>query len=177
MILATSNSSPGFMFSTLSVINGGTLTLNNFSGNITIATSINVDGTSTFNTALSTTPLPSLVTFNGPVNYNQTGTQTVSAATYSYLKLSGTGVKTLATGTTTIPGNGTLEMSGVATSPTLALGGGTLSISSTGTNLIYSSTGSQTATATEWNTNFQNVTINNTAGVSMAGLTRTISGS
>ena len=176
MILATSNVAGGFRFSTINILNGGALTLNNFPGNITIGISISVDATSTFNTALTNLTLPSSVTFNGIVNYNQAGAQTINAVTYSYLKLSGIGAKTLETGMTTIPANGTLEMSGIATSPTL-VSGGTLNISSTGTNLLYSSAGFQIATVTEWNSGFQNVTINNTAGVSMAGLARSISGS
>ena len=176
MILSTSNMADGFLFSTINISNSGTLTLNNFSGNITIGTSISVDATSTFNTALTSLTLPPAITFNGTVNYNQTGAQTINAVTYAYLKLSGTGVKTLEAGTTIIPANGTLEMSGIPTSPTL-ISGGTLSISSTGTNLVYSSSGSQTATAAEWNANFQNITINNSTGVSMAGLARTILGS
>ena len=175
MILATSNVAGGFRFSTLNITNGGTLTLNNFNGNISIGTSISVDGTSTFNTALSTTPLPSSVIFNGVVNYNNSGVQTISAATYSYLKLSGTGAKTLG-GSISIPANGTLEMSGVSTSPTLGLGSNTLTVSSTGTTLIYSSAANQTASANEWNTNFQNVTINSGATVSMANLNNIING-
>ena len=55
MILATTNVATGFMFSTINVVNGGSLTLNNFSGNISIGTSINIDATSTFNTALTIT--------------------------------------------------------------------------------------------------------------------------
>ena len=135
---ATSNGSTGFMFSTLNVTNSGTLTLNNLGGDISISTSINVDPTSILNTALNSLTLPASVTFSGVVNYDQSGAQTISAATYSYLKLSRTGAKTLG-GTVNIPANGTLEMSGIATSPTLNLGGNSLNISSTGTTLIYSS--------------------------------------
>lgn len=178
MILSTTTGIGGFQLSTINITNGGTLTLDAFSGLIKIANSLNVDATSYFNTALTTTPLPSTFNFNGVVNYNQAGDQTIPAASYSFLKISGKGIKTLGTGTTTIPNNGTLEMSGIATSPTLALVG-TLSVSSTGSNLIYSSSGNQTATSNEWDQNFQNVTINNasTSGVSMAGLTRSVSGS
>ncbi len=178
MVLATSTGVGGFQFSSINVSNAGTLSFNNFSGNITIATSINVDATSTFNTALTGLTLPALVTFNGVVNYNNnisTGAQTINAVTYAYLKISGIGIKTLQAGITTIPANGTLEMSGVVTSPTL-VSGGTLNISPIGTTLIYSSAGTQTATAVEWNGNFQNVTVDNTAGVSMTGLTKVISG-
>ncbi len=177
MILATSTLAGGFQFSELNIINGGTLTLQNFSGNITIGTSINLDVTSTFNTAISNLTLPSSVTFNGVVNYNHSGAQTINASTYSYLKLSGTGPKTLG-GNTSIPANGTLEISGVAASPTLDLGGNSLTVSSTNTTLIYSSAVNQIASNDEWNNNFQNVTvtINNGKSVSMAGLAKTING-
>ena len=177
MALATTTGTGGFQFSTLNIINGGTLTLQNFSGNITIGASINIDATSKFNTALTSLTLPSSATFNGVVNYNHAGAQTISAATYSHLKLSGDSVKTLGAGTTIIPANGTLEMSGVATSPTLDSGGNTLSVSPVSTTLIYSSTANQTASTHEWKDNFQNVTVNNGAIVSMAaGLIKTING-
>ena len=178
MELLTSTGTTGFQLSAINVTNGGNFILDHFTtGLINIGSSISIDATSTFSTALTTTTLPALVTFNGTVNYNYAGPQTVSAATYNYLKLSGTGVKTLG-GNTTIPANGTLEMSGVATSPTLTLSGYTFSVSNSGTNLLYTSTGTQTATTNEWNPNFQNITINNSSavGVSMGGLTRTISG-
>ena len=178
MVLQTSTGTTGFMFSSITVTNGGTFTLNHFTGSgiISISTAMNVDATSVFNTALTTTPLPSSVVYDGLVNYNYGGAQTISAASYSHLQLSGTGLKTLGTGTTTIPANGTLEMS-VPTNPAFSLGGNTFTVSSINTNLIYSSAASQTA-GTEWiDPNFQNVTINNLAGVSMAGLARTINGS
>lgn len=178
MVLETTTGTVGFQFSTIDVTNGGTLTLNPFNGLINISNSINVSAGSFFNTALTTTLPPPTVNLVGTVNYNRAGNQTIIPATYNYLKISGTGTKTLG-GSTTIPNNATLEMSGVATSPTLSLGPGTLSVSSTGSNLIYSSTGSQAASANEWDPNFQNVTINNTSstGVGMTGLSRTISGS
>jgi len=178
MVLATTNGGTGgFNFSSVQVINNGTLTLNNFSGNISISNSIIVDAASTLNVALGTNfSLPASVSFNGVVNYNHTGAQTIPAATYSYLKLSGTGIKTLGAGTTIIPANGILEMSAVATSPTLNVSGNTLTISPSNTTLIYSSSGAQTATANEWNADFYNVTVNNPSGVSMAGLNRSVNG-
>lgn len=176
MTLATSTGTGGFNFSTIAVTNNGTLNLNNFNGNISIANALSVDATSTLNNALASFLLPALVDFSGVVNYNYTGVQTIPAATYKYLKISGSGTKTLGAGTTAIPANGVLEMSGVAASPTLALGGNTLSASSDATTLIYSSSTAQTATVNEWNSAFYNVIINNTSGVSMAGLNRSISG-
>ena len=177
MELATSNKATGFQLSSINVSNGGIFTLDNFSGLINIASSINVDATSTFNTALTATPLPASVTFNGIVNYNNTAAQTITAATYNYLKLSGKGTKTLGAGTTIIPAGGTLEMSGVATSPTLDLNGNILSVSNSGTNLLYTSAGAQTASTNEWNVNFQNITINNASGVSMKNVSRAVQGS
>ncbi|MEO8416539.1 MAG: hypothetical protein ABI472_22940 [Ginsengibacter sp.] len=178
MILSTTTGTGGFQFSSLNIINGGVLTLLPFGsgGLINIGTSIHVDATSTFNTALPVTLLPPLVTFSGVVNYNNMGAQTITPVTYEYLKLSGNGAKTLGSGTTTIPANGTIDMSGIATSPTL-VAGGTLNVSSSGTNLMYSSAGTQTATANEWDPNFENITINNVTGVNMTGLSRTIVGS
>lgn len=177
MTLATSNGGTGgFNFSSIAVKNNGTLNLNNFNGNISIANALSVDETSTLNNALASFSLPASVDFSGVVNYNHTGAQTIPSATYHYLKISGSGTKTLGAGTTSIPANGVLEMSGVAASPTLALGGNTLTVSSNATTLIYSSTAAQTATANEWNFAFYNVIINNTSGVSMAGLSRSING-
>ncbi|TWI81261.1 putative secreted protein (Por secretion system target) [Lacibacter cauensis] len=176
MTLATSNTTGGFNFSSIAVTNNGTLNLNNFNGNISITNSLGVDAASTLNIALPNFILPASVNFSGVVNYNHTGAQTIPAAAYTYLRISGSGVKTLGAGTTSIPANGILEMSGVAPSPTLALGGNTLAVSSDATTLIYASAAAQTATANEWNSGFYNVVINNASGVSMAGLSRSISG-
>ncbi len=177
MELATSTGTGGLQLSVVNVTNSGIFILDNFSGLINISTSINVDATSVFNTALITTPFSPVTTFAGLVSYNNTGAQTITAATYPYLKLTGSGIKTLGSGITSIPANGTLEISGTTSSATLALGGNTFSVSSSGTNLLYTSAASQTATANEWDANFQNITINNLAGVSMGGLSRTIKGS
>lgn len=177
MVLATTNGGTGgFNFSSVQLINNGTLTLNNFSGNISIATSISVDASSNLNIALADFSLPASVSFNGVVNYNHTGAQTIPAAMYSYLRLNGSGIKTLGAGTTIIPVNGILEMSGAATSPTFNTGGNTFTVSPSNTTLIYSSAGTQTATTNEWNADFYNITVNNASGVSMAGLNRSVNG-
>src|SRR5665213_1152200 len=177
MILATSNKTGGFQFSTINVANSGTLTLQAFTGLINITTSITIDPGGIFQTALGTTPLPALVAFKGLVNYNNAGAQTISAANYTYLKLDGTGTKTLGAGTTSIPANGTLEMAGTASSMIMAAGGNTFSVSPTGTNLIYSATSNQNAGSEDWNPNFQNITVNSSATVSMTGLSRVVNGS
>lgn len=176
MTLATSTGTGGFNFSSLSVTNNGILNLNNFTGSISIANSLSIDASSTLNNALVNFLLPPSVNFSGLVNYNHTGVQTIPSSTYKHLKLSGSGTKTLGTGITYIPDSGILEMSGAVSSPTLALGGNTLSVSNVATTLVYSSAVAQTASAAEWNAGFRNVTINNAAGVSMAGLVRTITG-
>lgn len=177
MTLATTNGGAGgFNFSSIQLINSGTLNLNNFSGNISIANAISVDATSSLNVALANFSLPASVSFNGIVNYNHTGAQTIPAATYNYLKLSGTGTKSLGSGTTILPANATLEMSGVAPSPTFNIGGNTFNVSSSNTTLIYSSAGTQTTTTNEWNSDFYNVTVNNASGVSMAGLNGSVNG-
>lgn len=124
---------------------------------------------------------------NGTVEYsrsNSTGNQTfiknsyvgsVKLLSYKNLILSGIGTKTtLDTFATDIIANGTLTMSGGA----LAVGtnGASFSVNSTGTTLIYSGSSAQTATSIEWLTNFQNLTINNSSGVSIGGLSRTVNG-
>ncbi|MBI5464820.1 MAG: T9SS type A sorting domain-containing protein [Ignavibacteriales bacterium] len=66
-------------------------------------------------------------------------------------------------------------MSGGATPPTFAVGtSGTFSVSATGTTISYTATGAQT-TGSEWDANFQNATINNSAGVTLGG-SKTVSG-
>lgn len=177
MILATSNKAGGFQFSTISIANGGTLTLQNFAGLINVTTSISIDPGGTFQTALTATLLPPSVAFKGLVSYNNAGAQIITAATYSYLKLDGTGVKTLGAGTTSIPANGTLEMAGTGPSIALAASGNTFNVSATGTNLIYSSLSSQTAGPDDWNPGFQNITVNSAATVTMTGLSRVVNGS
>ena len=148
--------------STLTVAAGGTLTL----------------------TAASPTIAMTTLVFNGTVEYSRAGAQTFANAvqggsiplTYTNIKLSGSGAKTtLASQTTSIAANGSLEMSGGATPPTLAVGtSGTFSVSSTGTTISYTATGAQT-TGTEWVANFQNATINNSAGVTLGG-SKTLNG-
>jgi hypothetical protein len=122
---------------------------------------------------------------NGTIEYsrsNSTGNQTFlnhsftnadSLVVYNHIILSGIGTKTtLASSHTTISANGSLTMNGGA----LGVGsGGSFSVNSTGTTLIYSGTSSQTASTTEWYTNFQNLTINNSSGLSL-GFARTING-
>jgi hypothetical protein len=176
MNLATSNSAGGFRFSAINVINGGILTLGNFSGAFMVGSSIYVGETSRLNIGLSSINLPAGGTFDGLVNYNRNGIQTIAPAIYHYLRIDGTGDKTFDTGTTRIPENGTLEMAGVGPSPALALGSGIFEVSPVNSNLTYSSASSQIAGAIDWNTNFQNITIDNSAGVSMTPLNRIISG-
>ena len=93
MTLATTNASvTGFNFSTVSIINGGILTLDNFKGPINITNSFSVDATSTLNTAmpLATTPTPPSMNFAGTVNYTHTGgSQTIINTPYGNLGLSG----------------------------------------------------------------------------------------
>ena len=120
---------------------------------------------------------------SGIVDYSQGGSQNFINTTftgaapllnYSNIILSGSGPKTtLPSQATAIASNGSLTMSG----GTLALGAsGSFSVSSTGTTLNYSGNSTQTATSTEWLSNFQNLTINNSSGVLIGGLARTING-
>lgn len=177
MTLATTNTGGGFNFSTIQVVNNGVLQFNNFNGAISVTTSIAVDAGSTLNVALgSNFSLPPSVNFEGIVNYNHTGPQIIQPAVYRYLKLSGTGLKTLASGVTSIPQNGTMEMNGGGASPTFDASGGSFNVSADNTTLIYSATTAQTASSNEWHPAFSNVVVNNPAGVSMAGLIRSING-
>ena len=175
MTLATTSTGGGFNFSTIQVINNGILQLNNFNGAFSVATSISVDAGSTLNVALGTNfSLPASISFEGIVNYNHTGPQVIPPAAYRYLKLSGSGLKSLASGITSIPQNGTMEMNGTIASPTFDASGASFNVSTDNTTLIYSATTAQMASSNEWNPAFSNVVINNPAGVSMAGLTRSI---
>jgi len=95
---------------------GGTLTA---AGTMILGSNTGGKNGSNFPTNFS-----SLNLANGTVNYDRNGSQTVSNQTYSNLTLSGSGTKTLQTGTTTIDGN--LTLSGTATTSTvanLAIGG------------------------------------------------------
>lgn len=120
---------------------------------------------------------------NGTVEYARSGNQNfidtayASSAillSYKHIVLSGSNTKTtLPSLSTDILSNGSLTLKG----GTLAVGAsGTFSVNSTGTTLIYSGSSAQTATSIEWLTNFQNLTINNSSGVSIGGLSRTING-
>lgn len=120
---------------------------------------------------------------NGTVEFARAGNQnfinkaysgSTSLQSYKNIKLSGTGTKTtLDSLATDVTANGSLIVSGGA----LAVGtGATFSVSSTGTTLFYSGSSAQTATSTEWLSNFQNLTITNSAGVSIGGLSRTVNG-
>ena len=105
--------------SNLNIISGtldvGTNTLTGSgSGTLTVASSgtLIVGGTTNFPTGFTTT-----LSTGSTVNYDNNGAQTVSAQSYSNLTLSGSGAKTLPTGTTTIGGN--LTLSGTATTATV----------------------------------------------------------
>lgn len=147
------------------------------SGTLTINGILKLSGNSPYIECSSIT-----MGINGTVEYSQSGSQNfinstfTSAAkllSYTNIVLSGSGTKTtLPSLATEIAANGSLSMSGGA----LAVGAsGSFSVNSTGTTLIYASTSSQSASTTEWLTNFQNLTINNSSGVSL-GFSRTING-
>ncbi|HXU38206.1 MAG TPA: G8 domain-containing protein, partial [Blastocatellia bacterium] len=110
----------------------------------------------------------------GTVEYYLGGAQTITARTYLNLKLNGSGTKTLATGTTTINTNGSLEMAGTAA---FSVGSGTFTVTATGTTIIYSGSAAQT-TAGEWVSNFQNAKLNNNNGTGVTlNAVKTINGS
>jgi hypothetical protein len=157
----------------LSSISAGKLfqrTASGICGTVTVNGKINFSGAAP--TISATT-----IAFNGTIEYSANGAQTFVAAAgsgaavplaYTNLILSGSGAKTtLASQTTTIAANGSLTMSGGATPATFAFGsGGAFSVSATGTTLSYTAAGAQT-TGPEWVANFQNVNVNNSAGISL----------
>jgi hypothetical protein len=120
---------------------------------------------------------------NSKVELARSGNQTFLGSSYTgaadllvykHLILSGSGTKTtLPSVTTEIGSNGSLNMAGGA----LAIGAsGNFNVSATATTIIYCGTSAQSATSSEWNSNFQNVIIKNSAGVSLS-FARTINGS
>jgi len=120
---------------------------------------------------------------NSKVEYARAGSQTFLASSYSSasdlliyknIVLSGSGNKTtLASINTELSADGSLFIYGGS----LVVGSsGNFTVSSTATTLVYCGSSAQTAAAGEWNTNFKNVTINNSAGVSL-GFSRSINGS
>lgn len=101
------------------------------------------------------------------VDYNAGVGQTIQAATYGNLKLSGSGTKIINTvGTVAIAVNGSLERSGTASYSRVA---GTFSVATAGTTLIYSGSAAQT-TGTEITNNFENLTVKSAATVTLASV-------
>ena len=126
----------------VTLTNNGTLTVTTAlagSGGLTNAATgtLNIN----FTGALGITTLTATASGN-TVNYGYAGNQTVKATTYSNLTLSGSGVKTFPTGTTTV--NGILSMEGTATATVT----GTLTYGAAAT-LQYKGSGAQT-TGTEF---------------------------
>ena len=106
-------------------------------GTLTIAGTLLIGGTSNFPANYSTNSFT-----GGTVNYDNAGIQTVAAFNFNNLILSGSGVKTLQAGTTTL---GSLTLSGSATTTTV----GALSITGnlsvgTGTTLATGATNTWT---------------------------------
>jgi len=133
-------------------IGTGTVTVN---GNInaTVANAkVIFSGAGTLNVGGNYTNGGTLTPGTGTINYNGAA-QTVGSYVYNNLNLSGSGVKTLQAGTTSVTGN--LTLSGTATATTaanLAIGGN-LNVSSgtafaTGTNYTLGVTGSTTIDGT-----------------------------
>lgn len=129
-------------------------------------------------TATSPTIASASLTFNGTVDYNRAGIQTLVVAvqggvnpnTYNNLTFSGTSAKTL--GLSTIV-NGTLSLQGTTS---LALGAFTLTYG--GSSILeYAGSGIQTATITEWPATSGpiNVTVNNSNGFRLP-FSRTLTG-
>ncbi len=166
-----------------SVSGGGTTpvisrTTSSICGAITVNGTLQLEGLSPYIQCASYT-----IGADGIVEYNRSGNQNflgysftnaVNLLSYKHIVLSASGTKTTqASLSTELSDNGSLNMQG----GTLAIGAsGSFSVSSTGTTLKYSAAGAQTASAVEWLTNFQNLTITNSSGLSIGGLSRTING-
>jgi len=119
---------------------------------------------------------------NSSIHYTLAGNQNFINASYSgatvllsykHLMIAGGGTKTtLASATTSIQADGSITMIDGA----MAIGsGGSLSVSTSGTTLHYMGTSAQSATTTEWHANFQNLTVANSAGLSL-GFSRSVNG-
>jgi len=127
----TATSYPSNTDGSVNILNGHTVTLNAAatSSNLTVDGTLDVNtynlvgtgtmtvtgtgslligGASNFPTGFTTSTLNS----GSTVNYDNTGAQTISGIAFSNLSLSGSGIKTLQTGTTSISGN--LILSGTA---------------------------------------------------------------
>lgn len=175
LLSTTSSAGAGINVSSVQVLNRGTLTIEDAGGLINISTSLFIDSSSTINHAGQFNIHPLTTISNGIANYNRNGNQNILPGSYKYLKISGSGIKSLI-GLTTIMDNGVLEMSGGVNVPTLSLNGNDLSVSEVKTTIIYSANAPQIASINEWSSsnNFKSVVINNSTSVSMSGLIRTI---
>ncbi len=117
-------------------------------------------------------------TFNATSTVNYGGAnQTVTAETYGNLTLSGSGSKTIASGTTTVAGNLTLASgvtyNGTSNNPTVNLAGnlsnsGTFN-SGTGTFTFNGGSAQQITGTASGTTTFTRLTLNNANGLSLAG--------
>jgi MSHA biogenesis protein MshQ len=172
------------------------LTSSNIIGNLTVATngilnnggfsvalasgkSLQVQAAGTLNLTGTSTMVS--VSGGGTKTFNATSTvnygganQNVTAETYGNLTLSGSGTKTIATGTTTIAGDLTLASgvtyNGTTNNPTVNLKGdfshgGTFN-SGTGT-YTFNGTAAQALTGTAASTTFTNLAMNNAAGLTL----------
>jgi len=148
-----------------SLIINGTLDVSTYTltgtgtGSLTVAPTgtLIIWNTSNFPTAFSTITLNT----GSTVNYNWTGNQSVAAQTYSNLTLSGSGVKTMVSGTTV---NGILSMEGSATTT------GIVPTYGTNATLQYKGITAQT-TGIEFPATFNGTggaIINNTNGVTLS---------
>ena len=123
---------------------------------LTLATggAVSLGSSGTINTACVTGAIPTTGTYSGTVTYSAaSGGQTIVAANYTNLTISAT------SGTTTWASSGTVGIAG-----TLTLGTGTNTNTVTNSTVSFN-TGSTTIPAMTYN----NLTINNSAGVTLGG--------
>ena len=155
-------------------VNGGALTINGSGGTLNLGAGLTHTFSGTWTRTAGTLDVGSstlnvggtlsgtggvLSAGSGTVNYSRAGTQTLVAATYNNLTLSGSNAKTFPSGTTTV--NGILSLEGAASATVT----GTLTYG-TNAGLQYKTTDAHTAGA-EWISPFAGaggVIIANTAG-------------
>jgi hypothetical protein len=162
---------PSVTVTGVTLTNNGTLTLTTaLTGSGTLANTgtlnINFTGTVGITTITATAS-------GNTINYGYAGTQTIYPINYSNLTLSGSGAKTLQTGTTTITGNLTLNGTASTTSVTGLTIGGTVTL---GSGTAFTAGAFTHNVAGNWTNNGTTFT-NTSSTVNFNGIAQTIGGS
>ncbi|MDB5200786.1 MAG: type sorting protein [Ferruginibacter sp.] len=117
--------------------------------------------------------LPGFVSLQGVVDFYDNASQNIPGSGYTYLKLSGSGTKTL-NNSCSINANGTFELEDAS----LSVGAFTFSASTTNTTILYTGITNKNTLANEWHSGFRHLIIDKgSALVTIPALTRTLFGS